>query len=201
MKSANVLVDEHRLIEQALNCLERMAEECARQGELEQRLAHDLVAFFRIFVHDWHFPREEAYLARAMAAEDGAARDDLSFHDHRRCGEHLHAMEQAAGAGAAGDRQAVDRFVAHAHAYIEVLMKHNEDEEDRVYPTVERALTHERRSEAAEALRQVESRVQDRPRLEACVAAAHRLADRFNVSRVGEGEAGGSDGNAEPSDR
>jgi len=190
MTPIDVLVQEHRLNEQVLNCLERMAEEGARRGNLDAGLVSDAVAFFRTFVHSWHFPREEAYVGRAMAPENPGRTEDLQFHDHERCRRHLQEMEEAAAASAAGDRRAVDRFVEHAHAYVAVLMKHVEDEEDRIFPAVERALTEEREVEAVRALRHAESQVTDRRGLKACVAAAHRLADRFNVPKAALSNAG-----------
>jgi len=184
MKPLDVLVQEHRLNEQVLNCLERMAEEAARRGDLDAGLVGDAVGFFRTFVHGWHFPREEAYVGRAMAPENPGQTEDLKFHDHERCRGHLQGMEEAVAARASGDRRAMERFVEHAHAYIAVMMKHVEDEEDRIFPTVERTLTEEREVEAVLALRHAESQVTDRRALNACVAAAHRLADRFNVARA-----------------
>ncbi|MHC4402477.1 MAG: hemerythrin domain-containing protein [Planctomycetota bacterium] len=190
MKPIDVLLSEHRLIEQVLNCLERMAEESLRSGDLNGKLAGDAVAFFRTFVHGWHFPREEAYLARVMDPETPARTDELQFHDHQRCRAHLQEMEQAAAACAAGDGRTVERFAEHAQAYIAVLMKHNEDEELRVFPMVERSLTGERELEAVRALRQIESQITDQCALDACVDAAHRLADRFKVPKVVVSNAG-----------
>jgi len=184
MKSICALVDEHRLIEQVLNCLEKMAEESSRRKELDTDLAGEAVAFFRTFVHGWHFPREEAYLSRATDPDSPGQTEDLQFHDHQRCGGHLREMEHAVAASASGDRGAVDRFVEHAHAYISVLMNHNEDEEDRVFPAVERMLTDEGEWEAVRALRHAELPLAGRPELDACIDGAHRLADRFNVPRA-----------------
>jgi hemerythrin-like domain-containing protein len=184
VKSISALVDEHRLIEQVLNALERMAEEGARRGSLDAELAREAVAFFRTFVHGWHFPREEAYVGGAMDPDRASRTDDWRFHDHQRCGELLREMEKCAAAFTAGDRHAVECFVEHAQAYISVLMKHIEDEEDRVFPAVERTLTEDRESGAVRALRQTESQVADRRGIDACIAAAGRLADRLNVPKA-----------------
>ena len=184
MKSISALVDEHRLIEQVLNALERMAEEGARRGHLDAELAVEAVAFFRTFVHGWHFPREEAYVSGAMDPDNASGSEDWRFHDHERCGEHLQEMERCAAACTAGDRRAVACFVEHAQAYISVLMKHVEEEEDRVFPALERALTEDRESQAVRALRQTESEIADRRGLDACLAAAGRLADRLNVPKA-----------------
>jgi hemerythrin-like domain-containing protein len=184
VKSISALVDEHRLIEQVLNALERMAEEAARRGHLDGELARESVLFFRTFVHGWHFPREEAYVGGAMDPDCASRSEDWRFHDHRRCGELLQEMEKCAAASTAGDRRAAECFVEHAQAYISVLMKHIEDEEDRVFPAVERTLTEEKESEAVRALRRTEAQISGRRGLDACVAAAGRLADRLNVPKA-----------------
>ena len=53
MKPTNILVNEHRIIEQVLNCLERMTEQCASEGKLEEAPAREAIDFFRAFA-DWH---------------------------------------------------------------------------------------------------------------------------------------------------
>lgn len=184
MKPIAVLINEHRVIEQVLNCLERMAEQGQQHSALDERLARDAVGFFRAFVHGWHFPREEAYLACAMHSQREAPPEDLRFHDHQRCGQYLRAMEQAAAANPASDPDAVEHFVENAQAFITLLMTHNEDEEDRVFPTVQRILTKKKESEAIRAMRHAESQALDRRGLDACIAVAHRLADHFNVPRA-----------------
>ena len=180
MHPIEVLVTEHLLIEQVLNCLERMAEERALNG----KLVNDAITFFRTFVHGWHFPREEAYLTCALDLEDTSEMEEPHFHDHRRCDVHLSEMEDAAAGGSAEERQAVERFGEHARAYIAILMKHIEDEEDRVFPAVERAPADEQALEAAQTFWRAESMILDRHALKGCVDAAHRLADHFNVPKA-----------------
>jgi hypothetical protein len=50
MKSTSILVSEHCLIEQVLNCLERMVERCEYQRKLELAPARDATIFLRGFV-------------------------------------------------------------------------------------------------------------------------------------------------------
>jgi len=196
MKPTEVLIHEHRIIEQVLNCLERMAEGAADPVELEAPRAAEVIAFLHTFVHGWHFPREEAFLTQAMDRLRESYSQDLEFHDHRRCGLHLEAMRAAAEASRTGDSQAAKDFADHAQAYIAVLMKHNEDEEDRLFPMIEREQAGRAHADVAVLPEQPPSRPVDASELAACIDAAHRLADHFNVPRAGgpwtQGAAAGS---------
>ena len=62
MKPTNILVNEHRIIEQVLNCLERMVERCSLNGRLEETPAREAIGFFRAFAECAHLAKEEAHL-------------------------------------------------------------------------------------------------------------------------------------------
>lgn len=49
MKPTAILINEHRIIEQVLNYLERMVERCASEGRLEEAPAREAIGFFRVF--------------------------------------------------------------------------------------------------------------------------------------------------------
>ncbi len=185
MKPTDTLVDEHRLIEQVLNCLERMAERASRRAELDARRADDAIAFLKTFVHGWHIPREEAYLSQAMVSLSESRPEDLAFHDHRRCCTHLGEMELAAAAGRAGESGAAERFAEHAHAYIAVLMKHIEDEEVRLFPRIEDRQTEPSPAERAILPEPSLAQPMDRGQFARYTKAANRLADHYNVPRAG----------------
>ncbi len=111
-----ILIAEHRVVEQALNCLERMAERwCGpgRREELDGGAIREAITFFQIFVEGWHFHREEAYFAASAVPLEGfevGAGDAFSFHDHERCAAHLRGIEKSVGvivlwqSGRSGDR-------------------------------------------------------------------------------------------------
>lgn len=44
MKPTDILINEHRIIEQVLNCLERMVETCTAQAGFEREPARDLLS-------------------------------------------------------------------------------------------------------------------------------------------------------------
>ncbi len=103
VEPTEVLLLEHRVTEQALNCLERMAERwtgSAKHESMDVQAILDVVRFFQTFVEAWHFHREEVYFnATGVPLETIETQEGRngSYHDHQRCSSHLRGMEQAVG--------------------------------------------------------------------------------------------------------
>lgn len=99
----DILISEHRITEQVLNCLERMAERWAGPDSPEQldgRAIRKAIVFFQTFVEAWHFRREEAYFAATGVHVEGMGFDESGawmFHDHEHCTVHLRGIEEAVG--------------------------------------------------------------------------------------------------------
>ena len=68
MQPTEILIHEHRIIEQVLACLERITEKFTLAGRLDPQPARDAVAFFRNFADRCHHGKEEAHLFPAMEA-------------------------------------------------------------------------------------------------------------------------------------
>ena len=143
MKPTNILVNEHRIIEQVLNCLERMVERCASEGKLEEVPAREAIGFFRAFAECAHLAKEEAHLFPLVAGTkcpQGCRPSELTTREDQHGHAHLQAMEEAIEGAAAGDKGAVKRFVQHGQEYIALLMKYIENEEDWLFPQANRVL-------------------------------------------------------------
>jgi hemerythrin-like domain-containing protein len=213
---SDVLISEHRLVERALNCLERMAERWCGPGrteELDCQAVREAIIFFQTFVESWHFRREEAYFVAADVPLDGLETDasgDSTFHDHERCSVHLRGIEDAVGIIVANSHgeppenpgpatvpgetlgntaarpatlvAAYRSFGEHARAYSDVLLRHIEDEEDFIYPALERRVTPDARQAAAAAFHRASRESIDSDRLDECMTIVTGLAERFGVS-------------------
>jgi len=220
VEPVEILMTEHRITEQALNCLERMAERWsgpdAREKPDYQAIQNALV-FFGTFVEAWHFHREEVYFASTgvrldcVEVHEGG---DVTFHDHQRCSRHLRGMRDAVAAmaswssgGDSNDRgpagipanasgsqnpppaeaqNACREFGKHARAYVDILLKHIENEEDLMYPIIERHATPAGKQAAAKAFRLVSGETIDSNRLGECLEIVSRLAERFHVTPRGQ---------------
>ena len=144
MKPTNILVNEHRIIEQVLNCLERMVERCDAEGRLEAIPAREAISFFRAFAECAHLAKEEAHLFPLVAGTtcpQGCRPSELMAREDQHGHAHLQAMEEAIEGAAAGEKDSVKRFVQHGQQYITLLMKYIENEEDWLFPQVSLTFT------------------------------------------------------------
>ena len=59
MRPSDILTEEHRVIEVALDCLEKIAEQCGASGEVESGSAEEAIDFFAISPTDSTMPRKK----------------------------------------------------------------------------------------------------------------------------------------------
>lgn len=62
MRITEILTEEHRVIEQVLECLEAMASEAEAAGRLDGAAARQAVDFFQNFADRCHHGKEESHL-------------------------------------------------------------------------------------------------------------------------------------------
>jgi len=187
MKSTNILVNEHRIIEQVLNCLERMVERCRIEGRLEEGPARDAIAFFLDFAECSHLAKEEAILfplVTGTKCPQGCRPAELMVREKTHGHAHLEAIAGAIEDAAAGDKDAVKRFIEHGEAYISLLLKYVENEEDWLFPHANRLLSEDTERKLAGQLQKTESEKACGRTPEQYVAIANRLADHFGVPRA-----------------
>ncbi len=125
MNTTSLLVKEHYLIEQVLNCLETMVDRCESQRKLDSAPAQDAIVFFRGFIERCYHGKEDAQLLPAMHAMGISPERCLgcSMLQKREEGRsHLDAMQAAIKPASAGDAAARNEFTQHARAYIELLL-------------------------------------------------------------------------------
>ncbi len=187
MKPTNILVNEHRIIEQVLNCLERMMERCASDGKLEEAPAREAIGFFRAFAECAHLAKEEAHLFPLMAGTkcpQGCRPSDLMEREDQHGHAHLQAMEEAIEGAAAGEKGSVQQFVQHGQDYIALLMKYIENEEDWLFPQADRVLDEAKQRALGERLQRDDSGNRCGGSHEEYLAIANRLADQLGVPRA-----------------
>ena len=158
MKPTEILSGEHRIIEQVLDCLEKMAQNCAVQGRLDKTSAEQALNFFRNFADRCHHGKEETCLFPAMEAK-GFPRQGgptgVMLDEHEQGRAHVGAMADAIEGAAAGNSDAVRRFVAHAHGYVGLLREHIEKEDHCLFAMANQALTENDQQRLLEAFENV----------------------------------------------
>jgi len=186
VKPTTMLINEHRIIEQVLNCLERMVHRCEREGWIEEAPAREAIAFFRAFAECAHMAKEETHLFPMVAGTkcpQGCRPSELAAREDQHGHAHLEAMEDAILGAAASQKDSVKRFVEHGQAYIALLMKYIENEEDWLFRQADRVLDEAKQKVLGERL-ESDDRASHCGSREQYIAIANRLADHFDVPRA-----------------
>jgi hemerythrin-like domain-containing protein len=175
---------EHRVIEQVLTCLEKIADCCATEGRLNQADAEQALDFFRTFADRCHHHKEENHLFRMLEAK-GFSRQNgptcVMLGEHELGRLHVRAMATAAPKAAAGDAAAVDHFLVQAAAYVRLLRDHIHKEDDCLFPMADRALTAQEQYDLLDAFAHVEEDELHAETHERYLRLADELADRYGV--------------------
>ncbi|NUQ61855.1 MAG: hemerythrin domain-containing protein [Pirellulales bacterium] len=194
MNPTDILKNEHRVIEQVLNCLERMAEEARRYGELDIHSAREAIDFFRTFADGCHHHKEETHLFPAMEAK-GLPRQGgptgVMLYEHEAGRQHIRAMAEAVEAAVAGDQAARDRFSQHARDYIELLREHIGKEDHCLFGMAGQMFTPADQAALLAKFQRVEAEEMGEGTHEKYLDIANRLADRYCVARAKAAEAHG----------
>jgi hemerythrin-like domain-containing protein len=182
MNPTDVLSNEHRVIEQVLDCLERLADDCAVNGRLDGTSAREALEFFRHFADHCHHGKEEGYLFPVLEARGfpqtsgptGVMRDE---HEQGRL--HLRGMAESLDGAAVGEAADIQSFLRHAWAYISLLRQHIEKEDRILFPMANRAL---KAADQRELLALFDRAEAEHPEAhERCLRLASELADRWGV--------------------
>ena len=187
MNTTSLLVKEHYLIEQVLNCLERMADRCESQRKLDIAPAQYAIVFFRGFIEHCHHGKEDAQLLPAMHAMGISPERCLgcSMLQKREEGRsHLDAMQAAIKPASAGDAAALNEFTEHARAYIELLLEYIARQEDCLFPMIAQTLPEVDKARLGTALHTASGDGQTERAYNTYIDLANRLADHFDVPRV-----------------
>ncbi len=140
MDALTVLVDEHRVILQVLDCLEKIARQARDSGTLDAASARDAVAFFRDFADRCHHAKEEDLLFPLLEKEKGFSTESgptavmrAEHVEGRAC---VSRMDESIEAAGKGEKAAVGRFVEAAGAYLDFLRSHIGKEDHCLFPNL-----------------------------------------------------------------
>lgn len=186
MNINSILLDEHLLIEQVLNCLEKMVERCASQGRLESAPARDTIVFFRGFTERCHCAKEETHLLPAMRAMGVSPERCLGCSMLQRREEarlHVDTMETAIEPASGGDSSALKKFTEHAQAYVALLLQYIAKQEDCLFPMIAQALPEADKAPLRTGRDTACGDGEEQCACDTYIELANRLADHFDVPR------------------
>ncbi len=187
MKPTEILSQEHRVIEQVLNCLEKMLDQSGVEGRLEKAPARDAVAFFRNFADRCHHGKEETHLFPAMEAKGFSADcgpTGVMRREHELARLRVREMDAAIDAASAGDRAAQQRFAENARAYVDLLREHIQKEDHCLYAMANQAFSEADQQKLMAAFEKVEAEEMGQGTHETYLKIADDLADRFGVPKA-----------------
>jgi hemerythrin-like domain-containing protein len=184
MRPTEVLMQEHRVIEQVLDCLEIMAQRAAGGDPLDVESAQQACDFFRNFADRCHHGKEEDCLF-PLLEQKGFPRDQgptgVMIDEHEAGRLHVRSMAAAASAVADGDSSPVSDFVSHAQAFIGLLREHIQKEDHCLFQMADQALGEADQLQLLEAFVHVEHDDMGPGTHEKYLAIATELAERFGI--------------------
>ncbi|MCA9412350.1 MAG: hemerythrin domain-containing protein [Candidatus Omnitrophica bacterium] len=187
MKPTEILMKEHRIIEQVLNCLEKIGEEAKQNERIEREPTEDALDFFKRFADQCHHGKEEDRLfplahERGIPQEGGPIGQMLLEHTIGR--EAIRKMENAIPAASEGDPPGLASFLEGAQEYVQLLRAHIQKEDQVLFPMADRVLSREDQEKLLASFQEAETTLHDPGTHQACIGIANRLADRYDVEKV-----------------
>jgi len=162
MDAIDILMREHRLIEQVLDALVRFADRARGQPVTEERreLAR-FVTFIREFADEAHHAKEEDILFAALVEHGLPARAGpiaVMLAEHEQGRALVRRLRDRAGARA--DWALADREDVHAsaHAYADLLRAHIQKEDGVLYPMARQRLPPDAMAVVGEACARADGR-------------------------------------------
>lgn len=193
MQPTEILKQEHRVIEQVLACLDKMAAEAAASGRLDTESAGQAIVFFRQFADKCHHGKEEARLFPAMEAK-GFSPDcgptAVMRHEHELGRGRIRNMAEALEQIAAGKSEAVAKFVEHARGYVELLREHINKEDHCLFPMADNALSASEQENLLADFERAEREEVGPGVHEECLSIAKRLGERYGIPCTAQGVVG-----------
>ena len=188
MDPFEMLMEEHRVIEQVLSCLEKMTGQFEAKKEIDAAVATDALEFIRNFADKCHHGKEEDRLFPALEKKDGFARGcgptEVMRAEHEHGRTLVRGMSEAI-ADAKGDKTvAVERFARNARRYVALLREHIHKEDNCLFPNAQRSLKEGEREALSQAFEKVEHEEMGAGTHEKFLSLANSLADRYGVPRV-----------------
>jgi hemerythrin-like domain-containing protein len=188
MNATDMLIAEHRVIEQVLHCLDRLIDQAEKTGRLaDEHAAREIMDFLRVFADRCHHGKEERHLfpileTRGFAGACGPLAVMLREHELGRV--YVAGMEAATDGAANGEPDALHWFVQHGQSYIRLLTEHIQKEERCLFPSANRAITEQDLQRLFAAFEHVEAEEMGEGTHQKYLEMANRLADQFDVPRL-----------------
>jgi hemerythrin-like domain-containing protein len=185
MRPTEFLLPEHRWIESALDCLERIATP-ATPDDFDAAGARAMTEFLAVFADTSHHGKEEDHLFAAMVRR-GFKEDEgpvaVMSHEHVQGRDLLSCMAEAiedheSGEDAGG---ALERFQSHVATYAHLMRRHIEKEDSCLFQLANAVLDEASSRRVLEGFAEFEAKVFEGDSKERMLGEARELCRRFEV--------------------
>jgi len=185
MRTTEILMSEHRVIERVLLCLDAMAESAFKKGTIDVPSARDALEFLRTFADGCHHMKEESRLFPAMercGLPADAGPTSVMRHEHEIGRAHIRKMAEAIEASERGEARAADMFAFEARGFVDHLRDHIAKEDQILFPMADRMLSGAVQDELLRGFEHAEAHEVGAGAHERCLAIADTLCKRFGIS-------------------
>ena len=154
MKPTEVLMEEHRVIERVLVALEKAVSRLSRGEDVYLRFFSGTSALINGFTDSYHYKKEEKVLFAALVEnglpkETGPIAAMVAEHEEaRHLAQRLRLFTERFQAG---DVKVRDQVILSALAYISLLRRHMDKEDNLLFPLMDKVIPADRQDQLLEA--------------------------------------------------
>lgn len=196
MTPVEILMAEHRVIEQVLNCVEKLAEDAGAGRGLRKQDAADAIEFITRYADGCHHGKEEHQLFPKMESL-GMPRDGgpigVMLYEHEQGRTYVRGMKAALDGAAAGDKTALRNYQENALGYVHLLRSHIMKEDQILFRMADQMMSPEDQAALLKAFEKVEREDMGTGTHERLEKLAEDLRVRLNVPKgCGSGAGAGA---------
>lgn len=184
-RATDVLVAEHKVISQVLDCLDALADESAAPAQFQPQAAADIIEFLTQFADRCHHGKEENCLfpamnARGLPSNVGPIAVMLTEHVEGR--DAISRMRAELDGCRKSDAAAIARFKRAARNYTMLLREHISKENEVLFPMADSLLGDAGQKQVLAAFERVETHDMGAGTHEKYLALATDLVKRLGVT-------------------
>ncbi|MBN1537848.1 MAG: hemerythrin domain-containing protein [Anaerolineales bacterium] len=154
MKVIQALMEDHRLIDRFLTCLEIAAERLDNGQEIRLGLFSDIITFNKEFLENTHQKAEEAVLFEAMIKHGLAKKDrslSIAMLEHEQSQIYIRRLHSAVERWQSGKKNARSEVIRNALGFVSLIRQHIQDEDSKLYPKAKKIIPETAQSDVIEA--------------------------------------------------
>ena len=133
-----MLVQEYRVIESVLLCLEKLIEQAEQRQHMDKTSARDIIQFLREFADACHHGKEEDVLFVFSDSKTGGHGPvEIIKEEHREGRGYVSGMDRNCEKAGAGEAKAIESFCENGRDLINMLRNHILREDEAIFPMID----------------------------------------------------------------